>query len=77
VGVIGLVHDVTKRHRSEETFRTIVEGTASATGADFFPVLVRSLASALRAHCAYATACGDGVHAKGLAFWDGDKFGSH
>ena len=77
MGVIGLVHDVTKRHRSEGTFRTIVEGTASATGADFFPVLVRSLASALRAHCAYATTCGDGVHAKGLAFWDGDKFGSH
>ena len=77
VGVIGLVHDVTERHHSEETFRTIVEGTASATGANFFPVLVRSLASALRAHYAYATACGDGVHAKALAFWDRDKFGSH
>ena len=75
VGVIGLVHDVTERHLAEETFRTIVEGTASATGADFFPVLVRSLASALRARYAYATACEDGVHAKGLAFWDGEKFG--
>ncbi|MBV9180555.1 MAG: sigma 54-interacting transcriptional regulator [Acidobacteria bacterium] len=77
VGVIGLVHDLTERHLAEETFRTIVEGTASATGADFFPVLVRSLASALRAHYAYATACEDGVHAKGLAFWDGEKFGPY
>jgi PAS domain S-box-containing protein len=77
VGVIGLVHDVTERHLAEETLRTIVEGTASATGADFFPVLVRSLASALRAHYAYATACDDGVHAKGLAFWDGEKFGPY
>jgi PAS domain S-box-containing protein len=77
VGVIGLVHDVTERHFAEETFRTIVEGTASATGADFFPVLVRSLAGALRAHYAYATACDDGIHAKGLAFWDGEKFGPY
>jgi PAS domain S-box-containing protein len=77
VGVIGLVHDVTERHLAEETFRTIVEGTASATGADFFPVLVRSLASALQAHYAYATACDDGLHAKGLAFWDGEKFGPY
>ena len=77
VGVIGLVRDVTDRHNAENTFRTIVEGTASTIGPEFFPTLVRSLASALRAKYAYATACEDGVHAKGLAFWDGSKFGPY
>lgn len=77
VGVIGLVHDTTERHIAEETFRVIVEGTASTVGAEFFPMLIRGLARALGAHYAYATACEDGVHAKGLAFWDGSKFGPY
>jgi PAS domain S-box-containing protein len=74
IGVIGLVRDITERHIAEDTFRVIVEGTASAVGAEFFPMLVRGLADALGAHYAYATACEDGVHARGLAFWDGSKF---
>jgi PAS domain S-box-containing protein len=77
VGVIGLVRDITDRHIAEETLRTIVEGTASTVGSEFFPTLVRSLASALRAHYAYATACEDGLHAKGLAVWDGINFGPY
>jgi formate hydrogenlyase transcriptional activator len=77
IGVIGLVRDVTERHVAEEIFRTIVAGTSSAMGADFFPVLVRNLATALKARYAYATACDDGEHAKGLAFWDGEKFGPY
>src|SRR5262249_52421113 len=48
IGVIGLVRDITERHLAEETFRSIVIGTASATGSDFFPSLVRRLATALR-----------------------------
>lgn len=48
IGVIGLVRDVTDRHLAEDTFRSIVVGTASATGNDFFPSLVRHLAGALR-----------------------------
>ena len=77
VGVIGLVRDITDRHMAEETFRTIVEGTASTFGSEFFPTLVRSLASALSAHYAYATSCDDGLLAKGLAFWDGSNFGPY
>ena len=77
VGVIGLVRDITERHMAEDTFRVIVEGTASTVGAEFFPMLVRGLAHALGARYAYATACDDGVHAKGLAFWDGSKFGPY
>ncbi len=77
VGVIGLVHDTTDRHLAEETFRAIVVGTASATGTDFFPSLVRHMAAALKARFAFITECDDGKHAKSLAFWNGDHFGEN
>jgi formate hydrogenlyase transcriptional activator len=75
VGAIGLIRDLTERHIAEETFRSIVVGTAAATGADFFASLVRHMASALQARYAFITSCDDQKHAKSLAFWDGDKFG--
>ena len=75
VGVIGLVHDITDRHLAEETFRAIVIGTASSTGNDFFPSLVKHMAAALRVRYAFVTACDDGKHAKALAYWKGDAFG--
>jgi PAS domain S-box-containing protein len=75
IGVIGLVRDVTERHLAEETFRSIVVGTASATGNDFFPSLVRHLATALRVRYAFITDCDDHKRAKALAFWNGDQFG--
>ena len=75
VGVIGLVFDVTERHRSEETFRAIVVGTASSTGSDFFPSLVKHMAAALRVRYAFVTSCDDARRAKALAFWKGDNFG--
>jgi len=75
IGAIGLVRDVTERHLAEETFRSIVIGTASATGNDFFPSLVRHLATALRVRYAFITDCDDQKRAKALAFWNGDQFG--
>ena len=75
IGVIGLVRDVTERHLAEETFRSIVVGTASATGNDFFPSLVRHLATALRVRYAFITDCDNQKRAKALAFWNGDQFG--
>jgi formate hydrogenlyase transcriptional activator len=75
IGVIGLVRDVTDRHLAEDTFRSIVVGTASATGIDFFPSLVRHLAGALRVRYAFVTDCDDHKRAKALAFWKGDQFG--
>ena len=77
VGVIGLVRDATDRHLAEETFRSIVIGTASATGSDFFPSLVRHMASALRVRYAFITDCDDQKHAKALAFWKGEDFGEN
>lgn len=77
IGVIGLVFDITERHVAEDTFRAIVVGTASSTGSDFFPSLVKHMASALGVRYAFITACDDGQHAKALAFWNGDGFGEN
>jgi formate hydrogenlyase transcriptional activator len=76
-GVIGLVRDITDRHLEEERFKSIVVGTASATGKDFFPTLVRHMATALRARYAFITDCDDQKHAKALAFWNGDRYGDN
>jgi formate hydrogenlyase transcriptional activator len=75
IGVVGLVRDVTDRHLEEERFKSIVVGTASATGKDFFPTLVRHMASALGARYAFITDCADKKRAKVLAVWTGDRFG--
>jgi formate hydrogenlyase transcriptional activator len=77
VGVIGLVYDVTDRHLAEETFHSIVVGTASVTGSDFFPSLVRHMAKALRVRYAFITECDDGKHARCLAFWKDTGFGEN
>ena len=75
IGVVGLVRDVTDRYLEEQRFRSIVVGTASATGKDFFPTLVRHMATALRVRYAFITDCDDQKRAKALAFWNGDCFG--
>jgi PAS domain S-box-containing protein len=76
-GVIGLVRDITERHLEDERFKSIVVGTASATGKDFFPTLVRHMATALRARYAFITDCDNQKRAKALAFWNGDRLGEN
>jgi PAS domain S-box-containing protein len=75
IGVIGLVRDVTERHLEEERFKSIVVGTASATGKEFFPTLVRHMAIALRSRYAFISDCDNQKRAKVLAVWTGDGFG--
>ncbi len=75
IGVVGLVRDVTDRHLEEERFKSIVIGTASATGKDFFPTLVRHMAAALGTRYAFITECADQKRAKVLAVWTGEHFG--
>jgi formate hydrogenlyase transcriptional activator len=77
IGVIGLVRDVTDRHIEEERFRSIVVGTASTTGKEFFPTLVRHMAAALRTRYAFISDCDDQKRAKVLAVWTGDCFGEN
>jgi transcriptional regulator with GAF, ATPase, and Fis domain len=65
--------------RQSELLRHLAEGTASATGADFFRSLVRHLASALGVRYAFATQCTDVTltRVRTLAFWSGDDFGDN
>ncbi len=69
--------EATERRRAEEMLREVTEGTASATGAQFFRSLVRHLASALQVRYAFVTECRDRTKARvrSLAFWKGDEFG--
>ena len=64
--------------RAEEMLRAIAEGTAAATGRDFFYSLVRHLASALHVRHAFLTEClPGGERVRTLAFWKGDDFGEN
>jgi len=69
----ALLYDETRQ--TEETLRSIVEGTAAVTGDDFFAMLVEHLAAALQVDYAFVTECrGDPkTRARTLAFWNKDK----
>jgi PAS domain S-box-containing protein len=71
-----IIRDVSERRRAEEALRVISEGTAGATGAEFFKLLVRHLASALRVRYAFIAECAvpDRKRVCTLAFWAGDDF---
>jgi PAS domain S-box-containing protein len=45
--MLGVLMDVTDRKQAEAALTNLVEGTAAATGEDFFPLLVRHLSSTL------------------------------
>ncbi|MEK7667194.1 MAG: PAS domain S-box protein, partial [Gemmatimonadota bacterium] len=79
VGTVSFGRDITERERAERALRAIVEGTASATGADFFRSLVRSLASALDVRWAHVAEVGDGDADKvrTLAVWSDEGFGEN
>lgn len=51
--------EIADRRHAEAVLRAITEGTAAATGGDFFRSLVRHLAKALHVHCAFVTECTD------------------
>ncbi len=62
--------------KSDLTLRKIDEGTAAATGAAFFPSLVKSLAEALHMQYAFVSKFVEGtrMRVRTLAFWNGDGF---
>ena len=73
-GYFAQMLDVTDRERSEATLRAIAEGTANATGTDFFRSLVRQLSSALEVPFAVVSEAlpdGQGIHHH--AFWHTDR----
>lgn len=71
--------EVARRREAEEILRSIVEGTASVTGNDFFYSLVRHLGAALKVRYAFVTECRDTTKSKArsLAFWTGEDFGEN
>ncbi len=55
--------------------RTILQGTAQATGEQFFRALVRNLARAMGTHGAWVTEyLPEGRRLRALAYWHGDQF---
>ncbi len=74
---IAVSRNITERRRAEEALRLMVEGTASATGSEFFRSLVRYLAEILRVPYAVVAEFNDASHqsVRTLAFWQGEDFG--
>ncbi len=67
--------EVSRRRHAEQTLRLIVEGTASATGGEFFRLLVRHLADALEVRYSFVTEVVRDQHCvRTLAFWVGSQF---
>jgi PAS domain S-box-containing protein len=59
----------------DAALRAILEGTATATGAEFFRALVKSLAATLGTHGAWVTEFfPESRRLKALAFWMGDQW---
>ena len=76
---LAMLEDVTKRKRTEEALRAVVEGTAGASGEEFFRVLVRNLAVALGVRYAFVGKLLEGPHEaiRTLALWTGSDFGEN
>jgi diguanylate cyclase (GGDEF)-like protein/PAS domain S-box-containing protein len=77
IGAVNIIIDITERERAKETLLTIVEGTASVTGMDFFRSMVRLIATALQVKYALVTECIDHEpdRVRSLAFWGNNNFG--
>lgn len=77
IRMLGTVQDVTERRQGEKALRSLVEGTSTVTGKEFFRLLVRHLAAALQVRYALATTCVDvpPTRVQVLAAWMGDGFG--
>ncbi len=67
--------DITERRRLERAMRSILEGTSSVVGTDFFRELVLHLANTLGFRYVFvAVVQKDGAHARTLAIWAGDEY---
>src|SRR3989454_340277 len=60
---------------STDILRVLVEGTAAATGDDFFRSLARHAAQALGAHYAFAAETVSEMESRSLAYWEGTGYG--
>ena len=67
--------DEPERHEASDVVWAVTDGTALATGAEFFPALVRNLANALKVPYAFVAECTDRTktRVRTLAFWNRDR----
>jgi len=74
-----LKQEMAHRKQAEETLQAVVQGTAAATGKDFFMSLVRHVAAALHVRVAFVTECvaESKSTVRTLAFWNGGDFGEN
>jgi formate hydrogenlyase transcriptional activator len=61
---------------SSGVLRILVEGTAAATGEDFFRSLARHAAQALHARYAFVAETLSPMESRSLAYWEGSDFGA-
>jgi PAS domain S-box-containing protein len=66
--ILGEGRDISDRKRAELALQSLVEGTASVTGEDFFPVLTQQIATALNVSHVLVTRQ-VGQHLQSLAFY--------
>ncbi|MEE3716331.1 PAS domain S-box protein [Tumidithrix elongata RA019] len=70
-GVVITTHNLTAIKQAETTLQNLIEGTATTTGEDFFPALVKHLTKALNVPYALVSELADDeLHT--LAFWAND-----
>jgi len=73
--VLVIIRDITERKQAEMQFQSLFEGTAAATGQDFFPALARHIAQALNvSHAGVTEKIGNELQV--LAFWASGSFQS-
>ena len=74
----GVARDITKRKQMDEVLQALAVETASVTGGESFPVLVRQLAAAVGTRYAFVTELvGDEqARVQVLAIWMGDRLGA-
>src|SRR6266404_7244472 len=74
--LVAASRDVTLYKRAERALRTLAEGTAAATGDEFFRSLARHAAQALGAKYAFVAETLSEMESRSLAFWEGADFGA-
>ncbi len=77
IGAVNIIIDISERERTEKTLLTLVEGTASVTGIEFFRSMTRLVAISLQVKYSLITECIEhgGNRVRSLAFWGDNKFG--
>ena len=73
IRLLGTSLDITERKKNDIAVKSLIAGTATTTGKDFFPALVRNMAAALEVSYASISEVVDDKHLEVMAFWGKDS----